>query len=250
MPALERYGLIFPEPATPASIEVECFYRNWPESKGGLGTFRHLCNAIDLVWNIPKRIQAQQRGIAFDPDQHDTYIWNDWSEWMQRTFCEHKWVTVTEPGASWKTTSAALYGLARWYSSPHDTVVIVVSTTLDGLRRRIWKEVTKFYRINSGGIGNLVQSRNCIQFLKGSDDAGIFGLAVDKGDIGKAVGKIIGFHARNMIVIVDEMQTVNEAIVEACVNLESGAENFEFKGLGNADSHFDPHGRMSEPKEG
>jgi len=250
MPALERYGLIFPEPATPASIELECFYRNWPESKGGLGTFRHLCNAIDLVWNIPKRIQAQQRGIAFDPDQHDTYIWNDWSEWMQRTFCEHKWVTVTGPGASWKTTSAALYGLARWYSSPHDTVVIVVSTTLDGLRRRIWKEVTKFYRINSGGIGNLVQSRNCIQFLKGSDDAGIFGLAVDKGDIGKAVGKIIGFHARNMIVIVDEMQTVNEAIVEACVNLESGAENFEFKGLGNADSHFDPHGRMSEPKEG
>lgn len=250
VPVVDKYELVFPGNTNPASVELECFYRNWPEEKGGLGAYRHLANAIDLLWNWPRREEAKRRGMAYVPDIHDTYIWNGWSEWMQETFCNYKWVTVTGPGASWKTTSAAIYGLARWYSSPHDTVVIVVSTTLDGLRRRIWKEVTKFYRINSGGIGNLVQSRNCIQFIKGSDDAGIFGLAVDKGDVGKAVGKIIGFHARNMIVIVDEMQTVNDAIVEACVNLESGAENFEFKGLGNADSHFDPHGKMSEPVDG
>ncbi len=246
----EKYGLIFEGDPTPASIELACFHRHWPEEKGGLGTYRHLANAIDLLWNIPRRLQAQQRGIAFDPDCHDTYIWNEWTEWLQRSFCDKNWATVTGPAASWKTTSGAIYALARWYSSPADTVVIVVSTTLDGLRRRIWKEVTKFYRVNSGGIGNLVQSRNCIQFIKGSDDAGVFGLAVDKGDVGKAVGKIIGFHARNMVVVVDEMQTVNEAIVEACINLESGCENFSFIGLGNADSHFDPHGRMSEPRDG
>ena len=32
----------------------------------------------------------------------------------------------------------ALYALCCWYSDPANTVVICTSTTLDGLRRRIW----------------------------------------------------------------------------------------------------------------
>ena len=50
-----------------------------------------------------------------------------------------------------------------------------------------------------------------------------------------------------MVVIVDEMPYTPEAIVEACVNLETGAKSFQFIGLGNADDMLDPHGRMSEP---
>jgi hypothetical protein len=96
----------------------------------------------------------------------------------------------------------------------------------------------------------MVQSRNCIQFRKGHDDAGIFGLATDKGEIDKAIGKIIGFHAPNMVVTVDEMPYTPEAIVEACVNLETGAKTFQFIGIGNADDQLDPHGRMCEPKNG
>jgi hypothetical protein len=92
----------------------------------------------------------------------------------------------------------------------------------------------------------MVQSRNCIQYRKGHDDAGVFGLATDKGEIDKAIGKIIGFHAPNMVVIVDEMPYTPEAIVEACVNLETGAKSFQFIGLGNADDMMDPHGRMSD----
>ena len=99
-------------------------------------------------------------------------------------------------------------------------------------------------------FGHMVQSRNCIQYRKGHDDAGIFGLATDKGEIDKAIGKIIGFHAPNMVVIVDEMPYTPEAIVEACVNLETGAKSFQFIGLGNADDMLDPHGRMSEPISG
>lgn len=245
---IEAYNLRFPDGVRPADIELACFHRGHPPEMGGLGRYGHLKNAIDLLCNEPRRRQAAERKLEFDPEIHDTYIWNDWTEWMQETFCEDAWVTITGPAASWKTTSAALYANCFWSCSPHDSVVIATSTTLDGLRRRVWKEVTKFHRWF--GIGNLVQSRNCIQFQKGSDDAGIFGIAVDKGEVEKAVSKIIGFHARRMLVIVDEMQTMNEAIVEACVNLESGAEVFQFIGLGNALSKFDPHGRMSEPKEG
>jgi hypothetical protein len=224
------YGLNFPT-QDQAAIELWCFHNDPPL---GLGKYQHLKNAIDLTWN------------KYVPG---TYIWNDWSEWMQRTFAENPWSTVTGPAASWKTTSAGLFGLARFYSSPKDTVVIVTSTTLDGLRRRVWKEISHFHRLRPL-FGHMVQSRNCIQYRKGHDDAGIFGLATDKGEIDKAIGKIIGFHAPNMVVIVDEMPYTPEAIVEACVNLETGAKSFQFIGLGNADDMLDPHGRMSEPVAG
>ena len=224
------YGLNFPTNDQRA-IELYCF-ANDPLT--GLGRYQHLRNAIDLIWN--KHVAS-------------TYIWNDWSEWMQRTFAEHPWCTVTGPAASWKTTSAGIFALTKYYASPKDTVIIVTSTTLDGLRRRVWKEISHFHRLRPL-FGHMVQSRNCIQYRKGHDDAGIFGLATDKGEIDKAIGKIIGFHAPNMVVIVDEMPYTPEAIVEACVNLETGAKSFQFIGLGNADDMLDPHGRMSEPEMG
>lgn len=229
--SLNLYGREFPPGTDRASIELLAFSGRVPEP---LTRFEHLQNAIELIWN--EKFPG-------------TYIWNDFSERLLREFCDEKWVTVTGAGATWKTTSAAIYALASWYSAPRDTVVICTSTTLDGLRRRIWKEISRFYRLRPA-FGNMVQSRNCIQFIKGQDDAGIFGLATDKGEVEKAIGKIIGFHAPRMIVIVDEMPYTPEAIVEACVNLESGARKFQFIGLGNADDQLDPHGRMCEPKNG
>jgi hypothetical protein len=64
------------------------------------------------------------------------------------------------------------------------------------------------------------------------------------------VNKIVGRHNTNIFVAVDELATVSEAIVEASVNLETGAEHFQFAGMANPDSKFDPHGRMSEPENG
>jgi hypothetical protein len=218
-----------PEGTEQPTIELYGFSHDGP-----LGRYGHMRNAIDLIWN------------SYQPG---TFIWNSWSEWMVAAFCEERWVTVSGPAASWKTTSVAIYLLCAWFSAPRDTVVVCTSTTLDGLRRRIWKEISRFYRLRPC-IGNVVQSRNCIQYVKGLDDAGIFGLATDKGEIDKAIGKIIGFHAPQVVIAVDEMPYTPEAIVEAAVNLESGARRFQFIGLGNADDHLDPHGRMCEPLNG
>src|SRR5215469_2590810 len=228
---MNLYGKDFPTEDRQA-IELWCFANDPP---GGLGVYQHLRNSIDLIWN--------QKFPA-------TLIWNDFSERMLKSFCEHRWVTVTGPGASWKTTCAAIYVLCRWYSSPHNTVVICTSTTLDGLRRRIWKEITRFHRLRPLYGHAVAGPPPKIQYRKGDDNSGIFGIATDKGEIEKALGKIIGFHSPNEIVLVDEMPYTPEAIVEACVNLQSGSQRFEFKGLGNADDHLDPHGRMSEPTLG
>ena len=224
------YGKNFPTRDQKA-IELWCFCNDPPL---GVGRYQHLRNAVDLIWN---------------QDKPGTFIWNDWSEKMMRTFSENRWVTITGPAASWKTTCASLYAISSFYADPRNTVVICTSTTLDGLRRRIWKEVAKFHRLKPL-FGHMVQSRNCIKYRRGPDDSGIFGIATDKGEIEKALGKLIGFHAPRMIVIVDEMPYTPEAIVEACVNLETGAESFQFIGIGNADDELDPHGRMSEPRAG
>ncbi len=248
--SVKAYGLEFPDGANQASIELVCFRSGHRPERGGLGKYEHLHNAIDHIWNEPRRRYAAERKQDYDPDKSDAFIWNEWTEEMMRGFCENKEVIVAGPGASWKTTCMALYYLCYWISAPDKTRVILTSTTGDGLRARVWKEVVHFYRAVND-LGNLVQSRTMIQWKKGEDGAGIYGIAVESdGSIEKAINKIVGRHAPRMGVGVDEMPTVSGAIVESCVNLETGAEEFEFKGVGNPDSHFDPHGKMAEPKEG
>lgn len=254
--AVELYGLAPKglEQATQPTIELMlAFNPRLFAAKGWLGRYQHLKNAIDLLWNVPRRIHAKQRGLEYDERKHDAYIWNDWSELMLEAFCEWHWATtIWGPNASWKTTGAAVYGNSAWFASPTDTIIVLTSTSLPGLRKRIWKEILRFYRWANPGFGHINASDFAIRFNKGSDESGIFGVATgqDEGDIQKAVDKIIGFHAKNVIAIVDEMQATNQAIVKACSSLEAGADRFQFIGLGNPDSELDSLGQMSEPKNG
>lgn len=249
--AVETYGIsgLGPNP-TQADVElIMAFNPQAVHQVGFQGRYEHLHSFIDLIWNEPRRREAAARKLPYDPKKHDAFIWNDYTERMMRGQAEESEVIVAGPGASWKTTAMALFKLCEWLSSPHNTRIILTSTTGDGLRARVWKELVHFWR--SVPIGNLIQSRTMIQYQKGDDGAGIFGIAVESdGNVDKAVNKIIGRHNAYMSVGVDEMPTVSKAIVEACVNLETGAERFKFCGVGNPDSRFDPHGEAAEPKEG
>lgn len=257
---IEKYGWRFSDDATPATIELEMFYRRVTQEQGGLGRFGHMKNAVDLLWNEPRRKLALQRGVPYDVRRDDVLIWNQWSDLMFEGYCEHpnaasplgfdNWVGVTAPNAAWKTRTAACYVTAAYYSSPADTIVVVTSTSLPGLRKRIWKEIVYFHRL-CPAFGLLVASDYAIRYQKGSDDAGIFGVATGQdNDIDKAVEKIIGFHAKNVIAVIDEGQATNEALIKACISLQAGADHFQGIILGNADSELDPHGQMCEPVDG
>lgn len=250
---ISRYGVTFEtEAGIDPSFSIElrmAFDKRLFAAPGFLGRYQHLHNAIDIGWNEPRRIYATKRKMPYDPAKNDVFIFNDWTERMMSGFCENNEVIIAGPGASWKTTCGAMFFYLYWLASPSDTRVILTSTTGDGLRARVWKELVHFHRMVP--FGNLVQSRTMIQFTKGDDGAGIFGIAVESdGDVDKAINKIIGRHNTNMGVFVDEMPTVNNAIVDACVNLETGAERFQFGGVGNPDSQLDPHGIMAEPEAG
>jgi hypothetical protein len=177
---------------------------------------------------------------------------HDWSEDQMQMFSDYKWSTVAGPAAGGKTTAAAIYALFFWLSSPMDSAVIITSTTLPGLKRRVWTEISRFWRIlcKLSDTAKIVDSKTCIQAQHGDDKHGIFGIAVAGGQTEKALGRIIGFHPRNLLVIVDEMTDTPEAIVDACSNLSKVEGEFQFIGVGNPKSRLDPHGKMSEPKQG
>ena len=94
-----------------------------------------------------------------------------------------------------------------------------------------------------GKTGHLVDSDMALHSSKGDLKHGIFGIAVALGEESKALGRIIGFHPRRIFVDVDELTDVSWAIVEALTNLFTGKQKAKFKGIGNASSIFDSHGK-------
>lgn len=180
------------------------------------------------------------------------YEMHEWSEDCLELFSNYSDCAITGPKSAGKTTAAAIYALLFWLADPTNTAVIVCSTTVPGLRRRIWKEIKKYFRYvkHLAPDANMVESKMAIQATKNDDGNGIFGIAVAGGQTEKALGRIIGFHPKNLLIIVDEATDTPEAIDEACANLDKVEGEFQIIRLGNAKSHFDPHGKACEPKKG
>lgn len=251
---IEKYGVTFADGATEAAIELWMAFdvnqggTSLHQAEGFLGAFNHLQRAIDIIWNSNGR---------------NMLLWNDWSELLMRTWIESLFGgtperpvesaenPITGPSSSYKSTCAACYAVAFWLADPLRTKVIPNSTSLGGLRERIWKDIVQFYRASKCGFGNVVNHPTPkIQTIKGDDSTGIHGIAVEQGDINRAVDRIKGRHAPRVLVEIDEATGAQPAIVQACVNLQTGCEKFQLIALANAASYFDEHGKLSEPMNG
>lgn len=215
------------------------FFKNASTLPGysGPGTYYHCKNVIDMLW--------QQQG-------RKRFQWWDGLETSLEEFCQTNEVLLTGPGSYSKTFAASLYSLVFWLCDPLRSGVLCCSTTLPGLKRRLWGEIrTLFIAVrNMVGAGNLVDSLTAIQTEKGNMIRGLFGIAVAEGEESKALGRIIGFHPPRLLVVVDELTDVSWAIIEALVNLFGAKEKAQFIGIGNASSIFDSHGKMCEPAAG
>jgi len=143
----------------------------------------------------------------------------------------------------------------------------ICSTTKDALRKRIWCEVLKFYSYLKDAPGRYYPGRTAIIFPQVADGidtsgefredapeiresrSGIFGVAVQRGSLHESFSNLIGVHNTYNALLLDEMQSVREAAVEAVSNLQGGDE-FKFVGMGNPSSRLDLLGRYSRPKSG
>lgn len=204
-----------------------CAYQN-----KGLGAFYHRRERIKAFW--PK------------------FEWHRWSERRLKAICDYRWVTWLGPASSTKSTDAGVFGLEYWLQAPDRTAVVVCSTTMKLLRMRIWSEIARHHAMLPAGMGNvgeLIDSKTLIRWRQGDDKHGIFGMAVEEGPVDEVVNNLIGFHTQRVLLILDEMQGVREAIMKATFNMSTNAV-FSFIGMGNPDSLMNPLGRESEPVDG
>lgn len=235
-----------PEPAIPD------FGIQWPPNTPLIS--RRLYCARHNRGTVPRWEQRKEIIRALWTDE--VYAWNRWSERRTQGLTRSNWVTWAGPGGSAKTTDAAVNGLAWWLEAPHESAVIVCSTDVKMLKKRIWAQMSHFHQqlyarfgTKAGSFGDLIDSDTMIRWKKGDNKNGIFGLAVAEGPVEQAINNLIGIHTTRVMLILDEMQGVREAIMGATRNMSKNPE-FRFLGIGNPESFQDPLGRYSEPVNG
>jgi hypothetical protein len=147
-----------------------------------------------------------------------------------------------------KSTDAAMFGLEYYTEAPDRTAVIICSTTVKMLRLRIWSQVSHYHQQLPQGFyaGELLDATTRIRWRKGDDKNGIFGMAVEEGSVEEVVNNLIGIHTERVLLILDEMQGIREAIMKATRNMIANPE-FKLLGMGNPDGLQNPLGKESEP---
>lgn len=95
---------------------------------------------------------------------------------------------------------AALYGVVRYSIDPTHTLVLMMSTTIQGAKKRVWKTLREYWESVNGLPGKALWSSNEIRGLNYRGDgygqsSGIYLLAADQSNEKAALDKIIGIKA-------------------------------------------------------
>lgn len=230
------YGLVWPPSASDIDVELLCYRDGAPESPGKPHHFRRI---VDLIWNRPESSKK--------------FIWHPWAEEMSEHVAVNQYLAVGGAASSGKTDFFAVWGLVEWLCAPHATQVLYTSTSLKDSRKRIWSTVEDYFQAVPGLPGKLVSSLGVVRFeAEGlqSDKFGLSLIAADRKKEKDAVNKFLGFKAPRLRLVADELPELAESVLTtAYSNL---AQNVDFKmvGIGNPNSHYDPHGMFSEPYDG
>jgi hypothetical protein len=170
------------------AIEATCIRIEHKEHEGGLGVFGHFKNYVDLLWNNP------------DSGSMKRCIWNPWANKMFRKMLTERELSIAGSTSAGKSDPAGLYAVVRYTTDPTHTLVFVMSTTIAGAKKRIWKTVREYWESIPNLPGKLLASTNEIKGLnyRGDgygDSSGIYLLASEKSNEKAALDKVIGIKA-------------------------------------------------------
>lgn len=237
------FGLNFPREPNALEAHLAAFLHNPSAEAGGMGRIEHFWAVVDILWgkkNKAKKLKYFER--------------NPWTDRMVAAACEKQYLALAGSAGSGKTEFAAVWALVNWLCSPHNTLVFCTSTSLKESNRRIWGRIKSFWQTIPGAPGKLVDSMYVIRTDNKtgtfSDEQGIACIAGEKKDEKEAVGKMIGAHPERLILIIDEMPEITEAIMTAALSNMAINPFFQMIGLGNFKSMYDTFGMFVKPKKG
>lgn len=235
-----RFGHVFPPGTDLLTAELLAYKHGYTIEEGGLGKAVHFKRIVKALWG---------------PGSKREFIWHPWADDMNEASCAHRYLAVNGSGSSGKTQFFAIKAIVEFLCAPHETLVLVTSTSLKEARRRIWGSILDYWMACPGLPGKVVDSQGLIRFQVGneakfSDRCGIALLPSEKKQEREAVGKLIGLHQNRVVFIGDEMPELSEAILEAaytnlCLNPE-----FWLYAIGNFKSVYDAFGQFCKPKGG
>ena len=170
------------------AIETIAFRIGHTSSEGGLGRFGHFRNYVDGLWNNP------------DSGSMKRCIWNPWANRMFHKMCEERELGIAGPTSAGKSDPAALYGVVSYATDPSHTLVLVMSTTITGAKKRIWKTLREYWEAIPNLPGRALWSTNAILGLnyRGNgygESSGIYLLASEQSNEKAAMDKLIGVKA-------------------------------------------------------
>jgi len=243
-------------------IERDCYLKCMDGQQAGymLGAAEHFIRYTNII--------CQRHPKPPEP----VFEWNPNAVEILNRHIEYRFLSVEGHASSSKTRTMAAIGVFNFLASPHNTAVLLTSTTLKDSRHRIWGDVELIWQhageffqwwSHANGIatynkweealpGELVSSQGFIRYRQGTKQSDKFGLMLISGDRSKVqegVGKIKGFKAKRMFVLLDELADMPEAVIKAVEsNLAANIETRIISGQNPVD-HYDTGGKFSTPSE-
>lgn len=219
-------------------------------------------------WETPNGTKLGQ-GLPFHYEQARKLCWphldnHRWEILCRDEILKNKVTTIMGCKSSGKTHSPSWIYLIEYWCFPEETCVLVSSTTIPGLKKRVWAEITMLWEMGKDKYdwlaGNLLD--NAIAITTDSlDDVeegkrrvrdmrkGIFGIACVSGNKFVGLSRYQGIKQKRMRLIADEASAMNSSFLSAFSNLD-GNEDFRAVILGNPADPLDPLGKAAEPKGG
>lgn len=221
----------------------------WMFSQGELTVERRfvcLKRAVDLAFNCEGSIRR--------------VVWNEWTERILKELIggwdAKRFVGFAGCSSSGKSDTVALYGLMEYWARPSETFFLVMSTTKQAARMRIWKSVTQFWgqAKRMGCPGKLVDSmgeiRGVDQLGNLTGNSGVKLLAAGNQDSEEACKTLLGVKNPNVVIGADEFNELGDGILKTAYENMTSNARLNFAGMANPDKLTDPFADLCEPSGG
>ena len=246
-----RHGVWWKNGTKALHLELACFREKMagrmPRRQGDIGPAWHFKSIAKALW--PED----------DPNAQVKFVWNSWADRMLQGACKYNYLGFAGSGGAGKSEFGAIWLIIQFLCDPANTICLVTSITVSVSKKKAWGKIVQYWTPleKIGMPGKLIDSLSIIRYVdrdgnavKG-DMAGISLITGERKKEKEAVGRIIGIHQERIVFCADDLTELSEAITEAAFfNLNRGCSYFQFIGIANPLSYFDPFGKFVTPKGG